>query len=154
MKHAESAISKGNVQWECMKKLQVAYHGCKPLQINTILDKNGNTLSNLSDVCARWKRHFLNVLNVPSNFQEDYVNSVLQLPVRSHLDVPSYGEIQSALGCLKCRKAAGQSGILPELLMSGGPVIGDKLVELLALVRRDGCVVRGWYIQCSHCAST
>ena len=76
------------------------------------------------------------------------MNSVLQLPVRGHLDVvpiASYGEMQSALGCLKCCKAAGESGILPELLMSGGPVIyiGDKLVELFALVRiqRDGCVV-------------
>ena len=24
---AESVMSKGNVQWECMKKLQVVYHG-------------------------------------------------------------------------------------------------------------------------------
>ena len=71
---AESAISnlyKGNVQWECMKKLQlqVAYCSCKPLQVNTIVDENGNTLSNHSDVCARWQHHFLNVLNVPSNFK-------------------------------------------------------------------------------------
>ena len=36
------------------------------------------------------------------------------------------------------------SGILPELLMSGGPVIVDKLVELFALVWRVGCVVRDW----------
>ena len=82
---AESAISnlyKGNVQWECMKRLQVAYHGHKPLQVNTIVDENGNILSNHSDVCARWQHHFLNVLNVPSNFQEDVMNSVLQLPVR------------------------------------------------------------------------
>ena len=48
------------------------------------------------------------------------MNYVLQLLVRGHLDtVSSYGEIQSALGCLKCCKAAGESGILPELLMSG-----------------------------------
>ena len=75
--------------------------------------------------------------------------NLLQLPVRGHFDVPSYGEIQSTLGCLKCCKAAGVSGILPELLMSGDPVFGDKLqlVELFALVRRDGCVViiRDWY---------
>ena len=80
-----------------------------------------------------------------SNFREDVVISMLKLPVRGHLDdVLSYGEIHSALGCLKCCKAAGESGILPELLMSGGPVIVDKLVELFALVWRDGCVVRDW----------
>ena len=73
------------------------------------------------------------------------MNSVLQLPIRGHLDVvPSYGEIQSALGCLKCHEAAGESAVLPELLISGGPVIVDKLVELFALVWRDGCVVRDW----------
>ena len=73
------------------------------------------------------------------------MNYVLQLLVRGHLDtVSSYGEIQSALGCLKCCKAAAESGILPELLMSGGPVIVEKLVELFALVWRDGCVVRDW----------
>ena len=74
--------------------------------------------------------------------------NLLQLQVRGHFDVvPSYWEIQSTLGCLKCCKAAGESGILPELLMSGDPVIGDKLVEIFALVRRDGSVViiRDWY---------
>ena len=70
---------------------------------------------------------------------------MFQLSVRGNLDdVPSYGKIQSTLGCLKCHKAAGESGILPELLMSGGPIIVDKLVELFALVWRDGCVVRDW----------
>ena len=36
--------------------------------------------------------------------------------------------------------------MLPELLLSGGPVIVDKLVELfaLAIVWRDGCVVSNW----------
>ena len=40
---AVSVISKGNVKWECMKKLQVVYRGHKPLQVNTIVDENGNT---------------------------------------------------------------------------------------------------------------
>ena len=70
---------------------------------------------------------------------------MLQLPVRGHLDdVPKFGEIQSALGCLKCRKSAGESGVLPELLLSTGPVIVDKLMQLFALVWRDRCVVRDW----------
>ena len=73
------------------------------------------------------------------------MNSILQLPTRDHLDdVPSYGEIQLLLGCLKCSKAAGESGMLPKLLFSGGPVIVDKLAKLFALVWRDGCVVSDW----------
>ena len=46
-------MSNGNVQWECTKKLQVVYHGRKPLQVNTIIDENVNTLSNYSNVCTR-----------------------------------------------------------------------------------------------------
>ena len=41
---AESAMWKGNVHWECMKKLQVVYCARKSVQVNTIVDKNGNTL--------------------------------------------------------------------------------------------------------------
>jgi len=67
---------------------------------------------------------------------------MMQLPVRDHLSgVPSCREVQSALSHLKCRKAAGESGVLPELLLCGGSIIIDKLVELFDLVWRDGCVV-------------
>jgi len=48
------------------------------------------------------------------------------------------------IGHLKCRKAASESGILLELLLCGGSVIIDKLVELFDLVWRDGCVVGDW----------
>lgn len=76
---AGSAKSKGNVQCGCMKKLQVAYCGCKPIQVNTIIDEYCNTLSNHSIVFARWQHHLFSLLNVPSNFQEDVVNSNIQL---------------------------------------------------------------------------
>ena len=29
----EFAMNKGRAQWECMKKLQAIYHGCKPGQV-------------------------------------------------------------------------------------------------------------------------
>jgi len=131
----ESVMSKGEVYWESMKKLQAVYHGCKPVWVSTAVDENSCMLTNHSDVCARWQHHFLNVLNVPSNFQEDVVNSMMQLSVRDHLDgVPSCRKVQSALGHLKCCKAAGESDILPELLFCGGSIIIDKLVELFELV--------------------
>lgn len=73
------------------------------------------------------------------------MNSILKLPVKGHLDnVLNYGEIQSAIGCLNCRKAADEFGILPELLMSRGPVIVDRLMKLFALVWRGRCIVRDW----------
>ena len=51
-----------------MKKVQVVYCGHKPIQVNTIVEKNDNTRTNRGDVCVRWQRHFLNAMNVPSNF--------------------------------------------------------------------------------------
>ena len=44
-------MSKGNVQREYMKKLQVVYCNLKPLHVNTIVDENDNILSIHSDVC-------------------------------------------------------------------------------------------------------
>ena len=62
------------------------------------------------------------------------MNSILKLPVKGHLDIVlNYGEIQLVIGCLNRRKAADEFGILPELLMSRGPVIVDRLMKLCAL---------------------
>ena len=66
------------------------------------------------------------------------MNSMIQSPVRDHLDdVPSYEEIQPAIGYLKSCKAASESDIPPELLMSEAQVTVDMLVELFVLVWRD-----------------
>ena len=63
-------------------------------QVNAALDENGNALNSHGDACARWRRYFLNVLNIPSSFDAEVVNSIVKLPVRDHLDVvPSYEEV-------------------------------------------------------------
>ena len=100
-----------------LKRLyEISYHGRKSIQVNIIVDNNDNILTNHSDVCPTWQCHFLNVLNVPSNFQEEVVNSVTLLLVRNHLDVvPSYVEIQSQVNYFKYCKAAGESSILLKL---------------------------------------
>ena len=76
--------------------------------MTAIVDENGNTLNSHSDVCARWQRHFLNVLNISSCFEEEVLNSMIQLPVRDHLDdVPSCEEIKFVISSVKSHKAAG-----------------------------------------------
>ena len=55
-------------------------------------------------VCARCRCHFL---NIPSRFNAEVV---VQLPLNDHLDVvPSYEEVQVAVGHLKSHKAEGES---------------------------------------------
>jgi len=109
------------------------------------VDENRDTLNSHGDVCTRWRHYFLIVLNVHSSIQEEAVNSVVQFTVRDHLDdVPSCEEVQLAIDHLKNCKAAGESGLLLKLLMCGGSVIVEKLVELFDSMWRDGCAVRDW----------
>ena len=91
-------------------------------------DKNGNTLNSHSDVCARWRCHFFKVLNIPSCFKEEVLNSVIQLPLRDHLDdVSSCEEVQFTISNLKGYKAA------------GGSVIVEKFVELFYILSKKRC---------------
>ena len=49
---AEATMKRGSVQWDCIKKLQIVYHGCKSVhsQVSAIVDDNGNTLNSHGDV--------------------------------------------------------------------------------------------------------
>ena len=62
------------------------------------------------------------------------------LPPLLHLDnLPTMTELEDAMARLKTRKAGGLSGILPELVLCGGPVLLDRL---LATVWRESCVFK------------
>ena len=45
---------------------------------------------------------------------------------------------------MKQRKAGGKTGILPELLLCGGPVLQGRLLQLMRDIWRDGEVVTDW----------
>ena len=64
------------------------YCRCKAVysQISATVDENGDTLNSCGNVCARWKYHFFNGLFVPSIFQEEVVDFMMQLSVRDYLD--------------------------------------------------------------------
>jgi len=92
---AETTMKMGSVQWDCIKKLQIAYCGHKPVhsQVSAIVNENGNSLNSHGDVCVRWRRHFLNVLNIPISFQEEVVNSMTQSPVTISQVVRKYSQL-------------------------------------------------------------
>ena len=57
----------------------------------------------------------------------------------SCLDLPpTMEEFEAAISRMKVRKAGGPSGILPELILCGGPVLQDRLLALLETVLREG----------------
>ena len=68
----------------------------------------------------RWQHHFTKVLNVVSQYDECESDLVGQRKVDSSLaDLPDEEDVQLALSQVKNGKAAGSSGILPEMLKVG-----------------------------------
>ena len=45
---------------------------------------------------------------------------------------------------MKARKAGGLSGLIPELVLCGGPVLFDRLFALMQIVWKEGCVFKDW----------
>ena len=57
---------------------------------------------------------------------------------------PTEEELQLALTKMKRGKAGGKSGILPELVLFGGAVLWDRLLELMRALWKEGEVVTDW----------
>ena len=57
---------------------------------------------------------------------------------------PSEEELAQALSKLKKRKAGGKSGILPELILCGGPELWSRILKLMQQVWKEGRVVGEW----------
>ena len=63
-----------------------------------------------------------------------------------HLDDPPtpMEELKTALSRLKVTKAGGLSGILPEMILCGGPALHSRLLTLMEAVWRKGEVFKDW----------
>ena len=70
------------------------------------------------------------------------------VPVRSMYgeldDLPSMEELQGAIRCLRNHKAAGASGILPEMVKCGGAAFRECFLSLICKVWNEGSVPRAW----------
>ena len=61
-----------------------------------------------------WYQHFLNVLNILSEYRDDMIDNMPWLASILELDLPpSEEELSQASSKLKKKKAGGKSGILP-----------------------------------------
>ena len=57
-------------------------------------------------------------------------------------DPPTMEELKTALSRLKVRKAGGLLGILPEMILCGGPAFHSRLLTLTEAVWREGEVFK------------
>ena len=94
--------------------------GHVPSRVVTIHDENDVPCVNRASHHQRWRRHFTKVLNVISQYDETELDLVRQREVDISLaGLPHGQDVQVALSQIKSGKAAGSSGILPEMLMVG-----------------------------------
>ena len=84
---------------------------------------------------CRWREHFEGILNVINSFNQEALDDVQQLPLRSELaQPPNRDEIPRALGRLTVGKAGGVNGLLSDVLKCcGGPLL-DYILELFHMV--------------------
>ena len=117
---AERERFSGKKVWRCIRDMQCGRRGLRPTRVVTIEDEDGELCTTKDAQRQRWRRHFTNVLNLRTTVDSVEMESVRQREVRDDLDSsPTQREIFKALGKLKNGKAAGTSGILPEMLKAG-----------------------------------
>ena len=86
----------------------------------SIEDEDGVPCVTTDTQHQRWRRHFNSVLNIRTSLVAEEMESVHQREVKADLaNIPSQLKVTKALGNLKNGKAAGTSGILPEMLKAG-----------------------------------
>ena len=142
---AEDAKKDGRVRWKCIRKLQSAHVGRKPVASSVILDEQGNLIESSDGLCARWGRHFESILNVPSQFNADVIRDMPNHEVWDILDLePAFEELTSAIRRMKRGTAGGQSGISPELISSGGDPLHRRIHALLLKIWSASDVPSDW----------
>ena len=68
----------------------------------------------------------------------------LMPPYMDFDEPPTEEELEAALAKMKRCKAGGKTGILPELVLFGGTILWDRLLELMQVMWRKGEVVADW----------
>ena len=120
----------GKKVWKCIRDMQYGRHGLVPSRLATVADEEGNPCTAVEAQQQCWRRHFTEILNIQSQFNQAEIEKARQRPVRLQLaEVPTMDELTDAIGKLKNGKAGGASGILPEMVKAA--CCEDDFLELL-----------------------
>ena len=102
---------------------------------------DGTLLTEKSDITQRWSEHFSQLLNRPSQIDQQAIQDMPQRPILTTLDdPPTLAETQKAIKQLQAGKAPGPDGIPPEIFKEGGVTIAIKLTELIQQFWEEGSV--------------
>ncbi|KAI8516990.1 hypothetical protein Bbelb_055710 [Branchiostoma belcheri] len=118
-----------------------AIYGSSYNAMAPVRSADGTLLTEKSEITERWRKHFSQLLNRPSNIDQQAIQDMPQRPLMTFLDdPPSQEEIQKAIKQLQGGKAPGPDGIPPEILKVGGEVVTARLTELLQMFWEKGSV--------------
>lgn len=133
--------------WQCIRDMQRGRSGLIPTRSTAVRDENGNSCTTIDAQNQRWRQHFSNILNIPSQFNTDELAKVRQRPTRPQMaDLPTMEELIQAVDKLKSGKAGGSSGILPEMLKAAccDHEFLDLLLSLVHQAWKERKVPKEW----------
>ena len=87
-REAKSEREDEKQRWMSIKQLQMAFAGQRPTRPMAVVKKNGEMTCCPKEVKLRWFNHFSNVLNIPSQYQEEFINVMLACPTEVSIDDP------------------------------------------------------------------
>ena len=142
---AEKARKDGHQRWACVRKLQMTHRGRRPQRPSVLLKESGETTANTDEIRKQWQQHFNEILNIPSEYDQEVIDRLPQHTPHLELDEPpTLDELLEALSKLKRGKACGKTGIPPELLVYGSAEVHVRLLQIMKDVWRAGTVVSDW----------
>ena len=132
---------------KAIRDMQRGRRGLIPSRVVSIVGEDGNVCQSTSAQHQRWRRHFTKVLNIRSQFDQGELDRVEQREILDTMGTkPTSLEVRQAIGKLKSGKAAGSSGILPEMLKAGkkSKDFVGMITDLVDAVWEERCVPREW----------
>lgn len=131
--------------WSAIRTIQHNHRGHTPTVTPSIRDEEGNLCCSSEEQLQRWHRHFTKVLNIQSDFDPSVFDQLSHRPVQEWPgDLPSMDEVLVAVRRLRNRKAAGCSGILPEMVKCAGEDLYNALLVLVHRIWEDGWIPQAW----------
>ena len=106
-----------------------------------INDKNGQVLSEETEVIGRWREHFEGLFQEAVPPYQAMQHS--EATPEDDLEIMKE-EVRRGVKRLKMGKAPGICGIVPEMLKAGGEVVVDWMAKVFNMVWREGEAPRDW----------
>ena len=110
-------------------------------------DEEGHTCNTPQQQHDRWRRHFTNLLNIMRELDVTEMEQTRQRPPHPEMaDPPSSEELEKVISKLHTGKAAGLSGILPEMVKAacGNADFFNHLLELTTAIWNEEQVPQDW----------